>query len=62
MANRTDVLVDLHDPLIVKVLWASMCAMVKDVHSPQDNLSEDEWEMAEHLFIQLDALVNESAP
>lgn len=50
--------IDLHDPLIVKVLWASMCSMVKDVHAPQDNLSKNEWEMAERLFIQLDALAN----
>jgi hypothetical protein len=49
---------DIDDPSIVRVLWAAMCSMTQDVHCAQDNLSEDEWRLADRLFARLDAMVN----
>jgi hypothetical protein len=45
----------------LKIVWAALCAMVLDVHAPQDNLTADEWEQAERLFAEIDARVNAEA-
>lgn len=42
----------------IYVLWAAMWAMVKDVHSPQDNLTDDLWDRAERMLKELDEYVN----
>lgn len=44
------------DDLIV--LWAAMTAMGLDVHTPQDNLTPDQWRKAEVLHKRLDDEVN----
>lgn len=49
-------------PKDIYVLWAAMVAMVQDIHSPQDNLTEQQWERAERLLQELDAYVNEVFP
>ena len=54
--------IDLEDPVIRKVLWAAMCAMVEDIHAPQDNLSEAEWLMAGRVFAVLNALADRENP
>jgi len=58
--HRIDVptTIDLTDGANLKVLWAAMYAMVKDVHAPQDRLSGAEWQTAERLFESLDAAIN----
>lgn len=45
-------------PPVLKVLWAAMTAMVKDVHAPQDRLSPSEWEMAAKILQTLDEEIN----
>lgn len=50
---------DLNDPATVKVVWAAMCAMVMEVHAPQDNLSADEWLLAAQILDQLNKAVNQ---
>lgn len=37
------------------VVWASMCAAILDVHAPQDNLTEHQWELASAIFDAFDA-------
>jgi hypothetical protein len=49
---------DIRDPAICKVLWSAMCSMMRDIHAPEENLSEDEWMAAEATFLQLDAMMN----
>ena len=39
-------------------LWAAMQAMVNDVHSPQDNLTPQQWVAAAAALSRLDAEVN----
>lgn len=51
-------LIDLSTPAALKVLWAAMCSMTQDIHSPQDSLSEEEWEVADRVFAQLDEVQN----
>lgn len=46
------------DPVVQKILWAAMCSMVQDIHSPQDNLSPEEWAIAERIFQELDEVQN----
>ena len=55
-----------NDPILlsvddVHVLWAAMQAMVEDVHTPQDNLTEHQWTVARGLLTNLDDRVNEAA-
>jgi len=50
--------IDFADPSVLKVLWAAMCSMTQDIHCPQDNLSAAEWEVANHVFAQLDGVQN----
>ena len=45
-------------PPVLKVLWAAMAAMVKDIHAPQDMLSPLDWEVAEKVFMDLDEEIN----
>jgi hypothetical protein len=61
MSERSETAIalpDLADASVVKVLWAAMCSMTQDVHSPQDQLSADEWAIADEVFRQLDEAVN----
>lgn len=48
----------LTNPAALKVLWAAMCSMTQDVHCPQDNLSSEEWDLADRIFAQLDGVQN----
>ncbi len=48
----------LTTPAALKVLWAAMCAMTQDVHSPQDNLSPEEWAVADRIFAKLNGVQN----
>lgn len=50
--------VDVIGEVECKVLWAAMCAMVKDIHCPQDQLTEGEWLVAEKIFEALDREIN----
>lgn len=34
----------------VYVLFAALCAMVEDNHSPQDMMTEEQWDTAEQLY------------
>lgn len=52
--------IDGPDHSVVRVLWAALCAMTLDVHAPQDQLSSDEWMLAERLFISLDQEMNQN--
>ena len=36
------------------VLWASLWAAIRDVHAPQDQLTEAQWGIAEQIFALLD--------
>lgn len=45
-------------PLTQKVLWAAMWAMVQDVHSPQDMLTDEEWNHADVVHRILDQINN----
>lgn len=45
----------------VSVVWAALCAMVLDVHAPQDQLTERDHETAAALFKRLDAAMNACA-
>lgn len=45
-------------PNDLRVLWASMQAMVNDIHAPQDTLTEKQWVRAERLMRELDDYVN----
>lgn len=45
---------DVLGPVECKVIWAALCSMVKDIHAPQDQLTEGEWFVAEKLFDALD--------
>jgi hypothetical protein len=42
----------------LKVLHAAMIAMVHDVHQPQDNMTVDQWKVAEDLCDRLDRNLN----
>lgn len=55
MTNAPQTTLELVDPAVKKVLWAAMCAMVEDIHCPQDSLTEAEWETAEAVFHALNA-------
>lgn len=46
---------------VLKVLWASMTAMVHDIHCPQDSLTEAEWETARKVWKSLDEEINAHA-
>jgi len=37
------------------VVWAALCSMVQENHSPQDNLTEEQWVLAEGLYNLLTA-------
>jgi hypothetical protein len=41
------------------VLWAAMWAMADDVHSPQDCMTNEQWDLAAELRVRLDARINE---
>lgn len=41
--------------------WAALVAMVDDVHSPQDNLSEVQWAAAERALVALDKAIDGGA-
>ena len=56
--DRTTDPLDLTDRSVIKVLWAAMCAMTQDIHSPQDNLTAEEWTKAEGVFSILDEVIN----
>lgn len=45
----------------IYLLWAAMAAMSEDVHTPQDNLTVEQWATAELLFRRLDRRVNRAA-
>ena len=47
---------DLH------VIWAAMCSMAYDIHAPQDQMTDIQWERARDLTERLTAWVNESRP
>lgn len=32
------------------VVFAALCAMVEDNHSPQDTMTEEQWDVAEQLY------------
>ena len=51
--------IDLDDPAVVRVLWAAMCAMVKDLYAPQDMLTDADWRQAERVFQVLDRRMND---
>jgi hypothetical protein len=42
----------------IHVVWAALQAMVNDIHAPQDCLSLEQWQVADHLLTRLDAEVN----
>jgi hypothetical protein len=42
-----------------KILWAAMAGMVLDIHTAMDQLTAEEWELAEQIFNELDQEVNE---
>lgn len=42
----------------VKIVWAALQAMVNDVHAPQDNMTEAQWNRAEELLNAVDEKVN----
>lgn len=44
-----------------KILWAAMHAMVNDIHSPQDNLTREEWAEAEWMLRELDVKMHKLA-
>lgn len=50
------------DPDKLYVLWAAMIAMVRDIHAPMDQLSEENWELAEQLLKEIDDTVNVVVP
>lgn len=54
-------MLDMNDPKTVKVLWAAMCAMVEDIHSPQDTMTLDDWAVANQIYQQLDTAMNSIA-
>lgn len=45
-------------PEDIYVLWAAMWAAVEDIHSPMDNLTDEQWDRAERLLKELDEYVN----
>ena len=56
--TQTTATIDYTAPIVQKVLWAAMCSMVLDVHAPQDNLTDAEWNAAKAAFETLDAEMN----
>lgn len=43
----------------IYIVWAAMQAMVSDIHSPQDLLTEEQWGLANKLLIEIDGIVND---
>lgn len=43
----------------VKVVWAALMAMTLDIHTPQDNLSEAEWAIAERLTSEFTSMMDD---
>jgi hypothetical protein len=41
-----------------RILWAALHAMVNDIHSPQDNLTGEEWAEAEWMLRELDVKIH----
>lgn len=40
-------------------VFAALCAMVEDVHAPQDQMSDDQWKSARDLFHRIEARLNQ---
>lgn len=39
------------------VVFAALCTMLKDVHSVQDQMTEEQWRIAESVYERLDKCV-----
>lgn len=57
-AEKHETFADALGPVERKVIWAALCAMVKDIHCPQDQLTEGEWLVASKLFDAFDREMN----
>lgn len=42
----------------VEVIWAALVSMVEENHQPQDNLTADQWVIAENLLAEVSAVMD----
>lgn len=42
----------------LKIIWAALCGMVWDIHQPMDQLTKEEWELAEKMMKKYDEEIN----
>lgn len=54
--------INITDQDEIVAVWAALCAMVEDVHAPQDNLTEAQWAAAERLHARLTAILDALPP
>lgn len=45
-------------PIQKTVIFAALAAMSQDIHTPQDNLSELEWEEVDKMWAEIEAEMN----